>query len=86
MLSPLDTNRVKIVCQQNIVTLLGEVQSKAAVFFLERVADRILGVRSVNNRLKAKRAGATARDAATNEYISIPMNEIDPKPIDEFLV
>jgi hypothetical protein len=86
MLSPLDTSRVKIVCHHNIVTLIGDVQNKAAVFFLGRIADRILGVRAVNNRLQAQRAGATARDDATNEHIIVPMNDMDPKPVDEFLL
>lgn len=60
-LLPGETANLSISSQNQVVTLSGSVSSSAVSRFICNVADRILGVRSVINRLDIKRAGAEAR-------------------------
>lgn len=84
---PLDTSRVQIICDHNHVILFGDVLNESVSKFLERIADRVLGVRSVENRLKILRAGA--------ERATTPSIELDPftgwtesqeKPVSDLLL
>ena len=58
-LAPLDSSHVMAESHDQIIHLTGSVASDAAVRFLGRVADNVLGVRSVDNRLMVSRPGAS---------------------------
>ena len=58
-LGPIDTSLVQVSSDDEIVSLKGKVASAAVARFLGLVAENILGVRSVLNRLVVIRAGAS---------------------------
>ena len=58
-LGPIDTSLVQLSSDDEIVSLKGQVASAAVARFLGLVAENILGVRSVLNRLVVIRAGAS---------------------------
>jgi hypothetical protein len=82
-LQPLDTSLVQVSSEDEVITLKGEVNSEAVAQFLGRVAENILGVRSVSNRLAVARAGASA---ALNQPIldQSPSDDVSPRtnPVD----
>lgn len=84
---PLDTRQVQIICDHNNVILLGAVPSENVSKFLERIADRILGVRSVDNRLTISRAGAERATAPEIEQGPFTgWTESQDKPISDLLM
>jgi hypothetical protein len=70
-IEPIDTSMVDVSCEDEIVSLRGQVASDAVAQFLGRVAQNILGVRSVLNLLVVTRAGASAQSSETRRDVSV---------------
>jgi hypothetical protein len=51
-------DELTITTHDQLVSLIGSVASPQIANYIARLADRVLGVRSVNNRLTIKRVGA----------------------------
>lgn len=58
-LNGIDTSCVQADSHDEVIELAGEVPTEQIKLFLGRVAENILGVRSVENRLVVSRAGAS---------------------------
>lgn len=59
-IEPIDTSDIRFESENQVLKLNGEVTSLAVLRFIENMADRILGTRSVKSELVVRRAGATA--------------------------
>lgn len=56
-----DRSEVRITVQDQIVSIDGAVPSQAVSKYIANVANNVLGVRAVKNRLQIKRSGAEAK-------------------------
>jgi hypothetical protein len=60
-LAAIDTSLVQVSSEDEIICLAGPVASERVAKFLGRVAENVLGVRAVSNKLVVARAGALAQ-------------------------
>ncbi len=85
-LGPIDSKEVTVTCQKQVLTLNGMVVNQDVKNFLGRIADNVLGVRSVQNQLTIPRFGADTtsqaeiakdieREALANLDVLIPTTE-----------
>lgn len=79
-LHPLDTSLVTASCADQTLSITGTVAAENILEFIGKLADNVLGVREVHNKLIVKRAGASSSlettPARDSQPASIPAADI----------
>lgn len=58
----MDPSEIDVTCEEGVVTMRGEVDSRNEKFMAERIASSVLGVLDVNNQLRIRRPARVPHD------------------------